>query len=161
MNRPIAILCALLLPFCGCGVAWADAPVAQQYPNPTFADSSDNDPSLLGKMLLAMQPANMGPASQVGAAHGANGWIKASADGTSASFLRPTRRRILYTNTSTSEIVYAGFVSGVTGLVGGAPTSTTGQPIPPGGSLAQFSVVPMYFFSADGNAWVSWIEAYD
>ena len=151
MTRPIlaALLWCCLVPLCAHG----QGPVLQQYANPNAPDSSDNDPSLLGKILLALQPASAGPASQVGATHGANGWVTALADGTSASFSRPTRRRILYLNTSSSEIVYAGFASGV--------NATTGFPINPGTTLIQTSVVPMYFYSADGAARVAWLEAFD
>ena len=149
MNRLLPILFSMLL--------LAVIALAQD-PGVTV-DNTDPRPRQIG----ATAPLTEATAKRLayGAANGANGWVQATASGTASSFSRPTRRIITYTNTSATETVYAGFTPGVTGPSNGAPTGTTGNPIPPGQSYVQRSVVPMYFFSADGAAWIAWTEAYD
>lgn len=53
------ILLACLLALGSPGAVRAD-PVPQVYANPTLPDSSDSDPSLLGKLLLGQSSANAG-----------------------------------------------------------------------------------------------------
>ena len=126
--------------------------VLQAYANPTKPDSSDNDPSLLGKMLLMMQSTAYGAASQGGAAN----WLAtpgvAGSSGNTMTPARVTRRSVLCMNLS-SEAVYINSTPGV--------TATTGGYIAPGQGITLRTTAAIYWFSADGAAKICAFENYD
>ena len=80
--KPNALIFGLLLGCLALTTVAAQGPVLQQYANPTAPDSYDSDPSLLGKILLALNANGAGTSGMTVVGAATIGQTMTSANGT-------------------------------------------------------------------------------